>query len=138
MVQTLQEKKEKQKERSRKHYLNNTEIMKERTLRWGNENVEKRMLNLARKRARKVGLEFSITIEDIVIPEICPYLKTKLITSNGNGQNSNNVSLDRIDSSKGYIKGNVQVISHLANSMKNNASKEQLVRFATSIIEMEK
>lgn len=35
-------------------------------------------------------------------------------------------SLDRIDSSKGYVKGNVRVISARANMLKNNATVEEL------------
>ena len=42
----------------------------------------------------------------------------------------NSPSLDRMDNSKGYVKGNVQVISHKANSMKFSASKDELLKFA--------
>jgi hypothetical protein len=44
-------------------------------------------------------------------------------------------SLDRIDNNKGYIKGNVEVISWKANIMKSNASPEELVEFAKAILE---
>lgn len=36
-------------------------------------------------------------------------------------------SLDRIDSSKGYISGNVKVISKRANAIKNDATLEELL-----------
>ena len=36
------------------------------------------------------------------------------------------MSLDRIDSSKGYVKDNIWVISHKANSIKNNATLTEL------------
>ena len=39
-------------------------------------------------------------------------------------------TLDRIDPSKGYIKGNVEFVSSLANKMMSNASGKDLVRFS--------
>jgi hypothetical protein len=35
-------------------------------------------------------------------------------------------TLDRIDNAKGYVKGNVCVISKKANTMKNNATPEEV------------
>jgi hypothetical protein len=59
----------------------------------------------------------------------CPILNIKLVRSrNGNGQD-NSPSLDRIDSNKGYIKGNVMFMCQLANRMKNNANIKQLKLF---------
>lgn len=76
------------------------------------------------------NLEFTIEISDIVIPEYCPYLNVKLDSS----IKDYSPSLDRIDSSKGYTKENIQVISYKANRMKSNASKEELVQFAIGIL----
>jgi hypothetical protein len=44
--------------------------------------------------------------------------------------------LDKIVPELGYVKGNVQVISTLANTMKNQASIEQLLTFAHSVIRL--
>ena len=96
---------------------------KRHALKW----PEKKMLKCSRVNAKVRGLEHSIELSDIILPEVCPYLKVPIDT--------HNCSLDRIDSSKGYIKGNVQVISKLANLMKSNATEEQLVQFARSVLE---
>ena len=43
---------------------------------------------------------------------------------------SNSPSIDRLDNTKGYVKGNVWVISTLANNMKNSAGFKDLHIFA--------
>lgn len=84
----------------------------------------------AKARANKRGIEFSITIEDIVIPERCPAFGIKIDRTWGgveqnNQARGNKPSLDRIDSSKGYIKGNVVILSYRANIVKQNGSAIQ-------------
>lgn len=93
------------------------------------------ILRTIKHRAKQRGLEFNLEYEDVVIPEVCPVFGFPLVTSVGQGAGGkfNSPSLDRIDSNKGYIKGNVQVISNLANSMKSTASPEQLKMFAAWI-----
>ena len=97
------------------------------------EHNERVLLSQAKVRAENFGLDFNLTIEDIIIPEVCPILEIPLYRGT-NRKNDNSPSLDRIDNSKGYIKGNVRIISNLANTMKNKASIEQLKTFAKNII----
>jgi hypothetical protein len=42
----------------------------------------------------------------------------------------NSPSLDRIDNTKGYEKGNVIMVSHMANSIKNQATPSQIKKVA--------
>jgi hypothetical protein len=88
----------------------------------------------AKESAKMRGREFNIEISDIVIPKKCPYLEIDLDFFSHNSPEY--YSIDRIDSSKGYVKGNIQIISRLANTMKNNATKEQLITFANNILKM--
>lgn len=75
----------------------------------------------AKSRAKKRGLEFSITMADVVVPDICPLLEIP-IHKKGYIQTDNSPSLDRIDSSLGYVPGNVQVISQKANTIKSTST----------------
>lgn len=83
------------------------------------------MLQNAKHRAKRKGIPFSLVREDIVIPTHCPVLGIELSTSNSQ-KLDNSASLDRIDNSKGYVPGNVHVISLKANQIKNNATPAEL------------
>lgn len=97
--------------------------------------AEYKMLARAKSRAKERGIDINITIEDIVIPNSCPVLGIPLVVHKGkSGTNWDSPSLDKIDPEKGYVKGNIMIISSLANSMKYNASKEYLLKFAEWVI----
>jgi len=98
-----------------------------------------RLLARSKERALKSGIEHRITINDIPIPSTCKYLGITLCYRGSREKgphrwSDNLATLDRIDSSKGYIPGNVQVISHLANCMKYKATIEQLLTFAHGVL----
>lgn len=95
---------------------------------------EWRMHQRAKFRVKTTGKEFTIEVSDIVIPSHCPILGIPLEIQSKSGGTINSPSLDRIDSSKGYTKDNIQVISRLANQMKANADKEQMIKFAEWIL----
>lgn len=102
-------------------------------------NPERYMHSRAKSRAKKRGLDFNIEQSDINIPIICPILGIPIIKEYVKGRKAaptpNSPSLDRIDNSKGYTKGNVRVISHKANTMKHNATKNELIQFAIWVME---
>lgn len=96
---------------------------------------EKKMLNRAKERAKKSNVPFSITEKDIVIPEYCPIMGIKLEHHRGrSGAYKNSPSLDRIIPEKGYVPGNVRVVSQLANQCKGNATPEEMMKFAHWVI----
>lgn len=65
--------------------------------------------NSARNRARKNNIPFNITLEDIVIPTHCPILGIELVY--GKDDIMSSPSLDKINPSLGYTKGNIIIIS---------------------------
>lgn len=95
-------------------------------------NPEKEMWIRAKKRAKQKGILFDLKIEDIQMNNYCPILNIPIKVQIG-GATDNSPSLDRINSSKGYTKENVCVISRLANIMKAHATEEQLTMFADNI-----
>ena len=98
-------------------------------------NFEWYIYNSLRSRARRLGYEFNLELSDIVIPEKCPYLDRNLTRLVGQGRSDWNPSVDRVDCAKGYIKGNIEIVSDKANRMKNNSTKEELVLFAKRVLE---
>jgi hypothetical protein len=88
----------------------------------------------ARGRARKTGLDSSIRTSDLYWPTHCPVLGLELDYSTPRGKrlsgNPNSPSLDRWDNTKGYVPGNVYVISYKANALKGNATAEELAAVA--------
>ena len=103
---------------------------------WASRDWRQYLWSHAKQNAKKGNKEFSITLEDIVIPDVCPIMGTQITQIHGQGRLKTNASVDRIDSSRGYIKGNVQVISRLANTMKSNATPEELVAFAKGVLRL--
>ena len=87
----------------------------------------------AKNGAKKRGIHFSITIDDILIPDVCPIFGWKLemkATGSKHKPNDFSPSVDRIDSAKGYVKGNVAIISYRANIIKNSGTIEEHRRIA--------
>jgi hypothetical protein len=84
------------------------------------------MYKAATKRAKQSGSEFNLDLSDVIIPDLCPYLGIELDRHN-NKIMDNSPALDRIDNSKGYIKGNVEVISYKANRIKNDSTHSELL-----------
>lgn len=91
------------------------------------ENPERHLVNDARKRAKRRGIPFSITADDIHIPARCPVLGIPLVPSTGRPA-AQSPSLDRLVTSLGYTKDNTIVISHRANTLKGDATLDELRR----------
>lgn len=96
---------------------------------------KRRLYKSACTSARRKGLEKNITLNDISVPNVCPYLGVELVLEREwNVKTRYGPSIDRIDSSKGYVKGNVQIISLQANKMKSDSTPEEIVQFAIGVL----
>jgi len=93
----------------------------------------RRMLHDARWNARKAGRACTITYDDIdrAYRERCavtglPFdMDVTLMEGAGRLQNMNAPSLDRKDSSKGYVPGNIQVVLEWVNQAKARYTQRQ-------------
>lgn len=85
------------------------------------------MLYAARMKSKRRGWECDLTMDDIVLPDRCPVLGIPLMIGDGK-MTQNSPSLDRIDNTRGYVKGNVIIVSLRANAIKNDATVEELGR----------
>lgn len=73
--------------------------------------------------AKDRGIEFKlnlVSVRNLLRTQKCPYTGITLtVPRQGKGSLSSDITIDRIDNKKGYIKGNVQAISNVANNFKS-------------------
>lgn len=142
---TDDERRERNREASKRYRLRNPGVATAATRRWQKRNPEKhkahyrtyaaenyvkQRMSSIKARAKRNGLEFNLTIEDFVIPDVCPVLGIPMDKSRREDMHEHSASLDRINNNKGYVKGNVMWMSRKANTMKNNATNEELMKVA--------
>ena len=94
----------------------------------------------ARNRAKKKGIDFNLKFDDLEYPDFCPMTKKKLSYSVRTKHTDNRMrveaaSLDRIDSSEGYVAGNVRVVSWRYNMMKGPHSDADLYEMCKIIVD---
>ena len=99
--------------------------------------AERRLLHYANRNAKRRGEECTLELKDIVIPEYCPVLGIKLQPGSHSHQDCS-PSVDRIDSTKGYTKDNVWIISARANRIKNNATIEEIKLLYEALVSLRK
>ena len=108
------------------YYLDNADEIRKQSLRYRELNrskpkfIKSRLLAGAKMRSKKNGTLFNLSFDDFEIPEVCPVFNVPF------DRGLYAPSLDRIIPKLGYVKGNVQVISHRANTLKRDASLEEL------------
>ena len=109
--------------------LANKEKIRANSKAWAERNRVTFLVGHARRRAVRKGLRFNIRAEDFALPTHCPVLGFRLSTKIRKGD-LRSPSLDRIVPRKGYVRGNVAIISLRANLLKNNATPAELKALA--------
>lgn len=94
-----------------------------------------KMWQQAKLRANRKNILFDLHPSDIHIPEFCPLLGIPLVAGEKK-HHANSPSLDRLRPELGYIKGNIAVISYRANSIKQDATPEELKSLAGKLEEI--
>jgi len=61
-------------------------------------------------------------------PETCSCCGGRIDYSTGSGQKSSSPSVDRVDNTKGYIEGNLDVVCWACNRMKSDMSVADILR----------
>lgn len=143
-----QNNKEKIKARSKARYEANKEVCIAQASDWKKKNPKKfkssqdkwlinnpsyNMYHNAKRRAKDIGVPFDISFRDIHIPEYCPVLGIKLYQE---GLFETSGSLDKVIPEKGYVKGNIKVISMRANRLKSDGTLEEFRQIVNYIESM--
>lgn len=83
----------------------------------------------AKTSATARGIEFSIEPKHVTLVDRCSILGEPLEYGGlGSAESIHKPSLDRIDNSKGYVPGNVQIVSARANVLKRDATLEEMIK----------
>jgi hypothetical protein len=94
---------------------------------------ESRLLRSARYRSKQSGIPCNIDLSDVVIPTHCPALGIPLRFGS---TSENSPTLDRIIPALGYTKGNVIVVSDLANRIKSTGTPLEVLRVAKFYLQL--
>ena len=113
--------------RRKRHYSKHADEFRVRRAWLRTHRTERGIYQRIKSKCKRNNIPFNLTQDDIIIPEFCPVLGIKLNTNHGrSGYFDDSPSIDRIDPSLGYIKGNIRIISNRANLLKNNATINEL------------
>jgi len=88
--------------------------------------IEKLLFRNIEASAKRRNIEFNLSIDDIFVPKNCPHCGIELRKYIGEKRRGPDAySIDRIDSSRGYVKGNIQVVCWRANHLKSDGTLEE-------------
>lgn len=115
--------------RSAKWHQSSDATSTERVNEWRIANPLLHTLRSAKSRAKKRGLPFDLTVDDLrPFPTHCPVLGIPFVwtVGTGTGVQPGTPSLERLVLERGYVRGNVVLISYRANVLRKDATLEEL------------
>lgn len=97
--------------------------------------LRKVILRAAKRRSKKKNLEFNLSLGDLINLKnnTCPILGHEILYKSG-VDHKRSASLDRIDPNKGYVPGNVKIVSYEGNSLKNRNDFKSTVKMLNYIL----
>lgn len=117
-----------------RNYFNLPPRMHEEVYTSESDRIKGYMLRNTKFMAKRRGIPCSLHYSDFEIPKYCPILEVPLTYMHeSDGNDPYHATIDRIDNSRGYEKGNVIVISRLANAMKNSANFDLILKFCENM-----
>lgn len=115
---------------SKRYYDKNKSVRNKQKTEYNRNDPTSNALSNCKRRAKELGVDCTITLEYLrsIWTDTCPIFGYKLSVNNKEDGSFqwNSFSIDRIDNTKGYIEGNVQIISNRANILKRDASIQEL------------
>jgi hypothetical protein len=101
----------------------------------GYENISGKYLASIKRGALSRGLEYDITPEYMwtLFTGTCALSGLSIVFSQNSRNGEQTASLDRIDSDRGYVVGNVQWVHKDVNLMKNNFSNDYFLNMCSKI-----
>lgn len=82
------------------------------------------------KTTKEAGIEFSLTLQQVanmLKAKKCFLTGIPLTHSNGSNPRATDVTIDRLDNTKGYVKGNVHAVCRAANAFKGTIENPNAV-----------
>lgn len=115
-------------EQKRKRLRRNNAAFKERKL----EGDGRAWLwHKTKKRAKRQGILFTLRLEDVPkIPRRCPVFGMVMTFEGSHQDKENTPTMDRIDNARGYVRGNITVVSWKANRIKSQLTVEEIIDLA--------
>lgn len=90
----------------------------------------KQIISGLKSSAKRRGIPFDLStndLDEIGIPITCPVLGIPIYYHRGKVKDDS-ISIDRIDSSKGYTVDNIVIVSNRVNKLKSNATLDEMYK----------